>query len=464
MVIARMLLLLLLVFLAAASVAVSAAPQAAVEITREAHVQRLIRATRTAWPALAGFSPTTRVFADIQLVVSDGRRAWAMGARGGEEVAMAKVRELGVSYEYQRYRRIVWQGLPAIFIGLGAALPAQERQRLQDPRALPELLGLATHEAFHFHVEAGWLRLPGAERSIIYPARAEPRVYRNQLIRQLLAAALGQPEALARASHWYRRWLDEHADEAGRLRQVDRSEGTARYVESVANLLGQGVRPGSGEWSRLRLEALIRQGQEHDLVADLAADVESYVLGDLAGYLLERQGTDWLPRVALGETPLAILLDSVAPVAAPLDRAVERRIRRAVAVANRKVAPVLESFLQRFNDPESGRLLVPSRALPGSFEVGNSYRLAAQPETIEVDVHAGFVLADGRIDLQAATVATQLKSICGGEDLYWILPLAPGELQATPEGRLRIERADLKLDIAYPQRAVDEPRSWCAAA
>ncbi|WP_273820036.1 hypothetical protein [Pseudomonas asplenii] len=460
MVIARMFLLLLLVFLAAASVAVSAAPLAAVETTTEAYVQRLIRATRTAWPALAGFNHATRIFADIRLVVSDGRRAFVMGMREGQEVEMAKVRALGVSHEYQRYRRIAWEGRPAIFVGLGETVPEHERQRLQDPKALPELFALATHEAFHFHVEAAWLRLPGAQRSIAYPASAEPRLLRNRIIRQLLAAARGQSEGLARASYWYRRWLDEHAEEAVRLRQVDRSEGSARHVETVAGLLARGVRLGSAEWSESMLEVLTRQAQEDYL----APDLESYVLGDLAGYLLERQGVDWLPRVARGETPLAILLEPVAPVVAPADELVERRIRKAVAAANHQAAQALEPFVQRFHDPAGGRLLVPNRALPDSFEVGDSYHLAMQPGTIEVGVRAGFVLGDGRIDLHAATVATQLTSACGREDLYWILALAPTELEKTADGRLRVERTDLSLDIPYPQRAAGESRSWCVAA
>ncbi|SEH86109.1 hypothetical protein [Pseudomonas asplenii] len=459
MIIARMLALLLLVCLAAASVAVSAAPSAAAELTTEAYVLRLVQATRTAWPELARYHQTTRVFARIQLLASDGRRAWVMDAQGGREVEMAKVRDLGVSYEYQRYRKLLWRGRPAIFIGLGEAPPASERQRLKDPLAVPELFSLATHEAFHFYVEADWLPLPGAERSISYPASAEPRLYRNRIIHQLLAAVQGRSEGLAQASYWYRRWLDEHAEEVQRLRQTDRSEGSARHVESIANLLARGLHPRSAEGAQLMLEALAHQAQTDFL----AADLESYVLGDLAGYLLERQGVDWLARMAQGETPLAMLLESVTPVAAPADEAMERRIRKAIAAANRQAAQAFEPFLQRFHDPAGGHLLVPNRAMSGSFEVSNSYRLTTQPGTIEVGVSAGFALADGRIDLRAATVATQLKSACGREDLYWIVALAPAELEKTAEGRLRLERADLTLDIPYPQRSVEAPRSWCVA-
>lgn len=457
MVIARMFLLLLLVFLAAASVAVSAAPAASADITTEAYVHRLSQATRTAWPVLAGLHPGIRAFAEIQLLVSDGRRAWVMDAQGGREVEMSAVSALGVTYEYQRYRKVSWQGRPAIFVGLGEALPSRERQRLKHPQAVPELFALATHEAFHFHVEDGWRHLPGSERSIAYPANAEPRLYRNLLIRQLLAAARGQSEGLARASHWYRRWLDEHADEASRLRQVDRSEGSARRVETMAGLLAQGVRPGSAQWLQRMLEALARHGEEDYL----AADLESYVLGDLAGYLLERQGVDWLSRVAEGETPLAILLEPVTPLAAPVEEATEQRIRKAVTAANHQAAQALQPFLRRFNDPAGGHLLLPNRTMAGSFEVVDSYRLAAHPGTIEVGVRAGFVVSDGRADLLAATVATQLKSACGGEDLYWILALTPAELTKAVDGRLRVERADLKLDLPYPQRSVDEPRAWC---
>ncbi|NWB91121.1 hypothetical protein [Pseudomonas agarici] len=457
MIIARMFALLLLVVLAAASVAVSAAPSTDDETGAEAYVRRVIAATRTAWPALSGFNPATRVFADIQLLTSDGQRAWVISARGGHELDMAPVRKLGLSHEYLRYRKILWQGRPAIFVGLGETLPEDERRRLKDPQAVPELFNLATHEAFHFYVEAGWAHLPGAERSILYPALAEPRLYRNLIIRHLLAAAQGQPEGLARASHWYRRWLSEHADEARRIGNTDRAEGSARYVESVGRLLAQGVRPNSAEWSALMLETLARQGQEDYLVADH----ESYVLGDLAGYLLDRQGLDWLARVARGETPLAILLESLPPLATPADAVLSQRIGAAVAEANRQAALAFEPFVQRFNDPSGGRLLVSNRAMQGSFEIDHSYLLATQPEKVEVGVRAGFAFGDGRIELRNTTVATQVQKACGREDLYWILALTADELAKDVDGRLRVERDDLKVDLPYPVRSLDDPRIWC---
>ncbi|BBP80186.1 hypothetical protein CCU68_20305 [Pseudomonas gingeri NCPPB 3146 = LMG 5327] len=460
MIIARMFALLLLVFLAAASVAVSAAPSADGETGTDAYVRRMIEATQVAWPALAGFNQATRVFADIQLVTSNGRRAWVMNAQGGREVEMAQVTALGLSHEYQRYRKIRWQGRPAVFVGLGEALPEDERQRLKDPRAVPDVFSLATHEAFHFYAEDDWVVGPGAERSVLYPASAAPRLYRNLIIRHLLAAAQGQPDGLARASHWHRRWLSEHADEARRVGNTDRSEGSARHVESVARLLAQGVRPDSAEWSTLMLEALVRQGREDYLTADH----ESYVLGDLAGYLLERQGVDWLPRVARGETPVAILLGSLPPLATPADEVLSQRIDAAVAKANRQAAQAFEPFLQRFNDPSGARLMVSNRAMQGSFEIVQSYLLAAQPEKIEVGVRAGFAFRDGRIELRAATVASRLQEACGREDFYWILALTADELEKGDDGRLRVERDDLKLDLPYPVRAVDDPRIWCIEA
>ncbi len=220
-------------------------------------------------------------------------------------------------------------------------------------------------------------------------------------------------------------------------------------MESIANLLARGLHPGSAEGAQLMLEALAHQAQTDFL----AADLESYVLGDLAGYLLERQGVDWLARMAQGETPLAMLLESVTPVAAPADEAMERRIRKAIAAANRQ-------FLQRFHDPAGGHLLVPNRAMSGSFEVSNSYRLTTQPGTIEVGVSAGFALDDGRIDLRAATVATQLKSACGREDLYWIVALAPAELEKTAEGRGITKRSPARRVLALPSLSRSTETPW----
>ncbi len=459
MMIARMFGILLLVVLAAGSIAVSAAQSAKAETSTDAYVRRMIEATRIGWSALAAFNEITRVFADVQLLTSDGQRAWLMNAQGGSEIDMEAVRTLGVSYEYKSFDKILWRGRPSVFIGLGKELPADELQRLEDPRAIPDVFSLATHEAFHFYAEdeKSWAFSPGSDRSTLYPAAAEPRMHRNQLIRHLLAAAQGRADALRRASYWYRQWSSGYADELKHIHGTDRSEGSARYVEAIVRPLVLGARPLSHEWSVLMLEELSLLARDDYL----AADHESYALGALAGYLLEQQGVDWLPRVARGETPVAMLLDSVPPLDTPPDELMGRRIREVIAESNRQTAQVFDSFLPRFNDPAGKRLLVPNQVMQGSFNPTHSYRLATQPEKIEVGIDAAFVLSDGRIDLRAATVATHVSEDCGQLDLYWILALTRDEFEKTADSRMRFERDDIKVDIPYPAQPAQDPRIWC---
>jgi len=459
MMIARMFGILLLVVLAAGSIAVSAAPPNE-QAGTDAYVLRMAEATRAAWPALAEFNEVTRVFADVQLLASNGQRAWLMNAHGGHEIDMAAIGALGLSYEYKSFDKLLWQGRPAVFVGMGDVLPEDELQRLKDPQAVPELFSLATHEAFHFYAEAAWAHHPDAERSIRYPAVAEPRLYRNLMIRHLLAAVRGEADGIQRAGYWYRRWLGEHADESARIRNTDRSEGSARYVEWVAQLLALGLEPDTLEWQALMLKKLGSSSQAEYL----AADHESYVLGALAGHLLDRRGVNWLPRVARGEMPVSILLGAVSPLENPSDESLGRRLREAIAEANRQAAQAFEPFLQRLNDPKGKRLLVPQGAMQGSFGLGNTYRIAALPEKIEIGVDARFALSDGRIDLRTATVATQVKEDCGRKDFYWILALSEAEFEETTEGRLRFERDDLQLDIPYPLKSSQDPRSWCVQA
>ncbi|WP_248799155.1 hypothetical protein [Pseudomonas sp. MWU13-2105] len=453
MLIARMCGILLLVVLAAGSIAVQAQERAGTE----AYVRRMTEATVMAWPMLAKMFETTQVFADVQLLVSDGQRAWLMNARGGQELDMPAVEALGLAFEYRRFEKIEWQGRPAVFIGLGRDLPEVELQRLKHPEAVPELFDLATHEAFHFYAEDDWARGPLSERSTLYPAVVEPRLYRNRVIRHLLAATRGELDALGRASYWYRRWLNEFADEAERIRDTDRTEGSARYVESVAQLLAMGLEPRSPEWEARLLRQLSPLGR-----ADyLAVDHESYTLGLLAGYLLDRRRLDWLPRVAQGETPLGLLLGPVAPISDSPDELLGRRIQESLDGVNDQAAELLEPFLQRFNDPASRHLLVPGTAMKGSFGSGHSFRLAGMAETIETGVDALFALKGGRIGFRAATVATQVKASCGRKDLYWLLALTEADFQGGAHGRLRVRRDGLDVDIPYPARAIDSPRSWC---
>src|SRR5579859_231236 len=75
MMMARMCGILLLVVLAAGSIAVQAADRGSPESieSTEAYVRRMAEATAMAWPALARMFETTRVFADVQLLASDGQ-------------------------------------------------------------------------------------------------------------------------------------------------------------------------------------------------------------------------------------------------------------------------------------------------------------------------------------------------------------------------------------------------------
>jgi hypothetical protein len=128
---------------------------------------------------------------------------------------------------------------------------------------------------------------------------------------------------------------------------------------------------------------------------------------------------------------------------------------------NGQAAEVLEPFLQRFNHPASRHLLVPGTAMKGSFGSLHSFRLAGMPEIIETGVDALFALKGGRIGFRAATVATQVKTSCGREDLYWLLALTEADFQGSVPGRLRVRRDGLDVDIPYPARAADNERSWC---
>ncbi len=102
--------------------------------------------------------------------------------------------------------------------------------------------------------------------------------------------------------------------------------------------------------------------------------------------------------------------------------------------------------------------------MQGSFQIDHSYLLAAQPEKIEVGVRAGFAFGDGRIELRTTTVATQVQKACGRQDLYWILALTADELVKDVDGRLRVERDDLTVDLPYPAQSLDDPRIWCVEA
>lgn len=319
---------------------------------------------------------------------------------------------------------------------------------LTDPAAIPKIFGLATHEAFHFFPQKKWSRDTSnttASRATPYPLLVEPRLARNQVIRALEAATFGMQDGLGHASYWYKKWKEDHPAEATNIKHYDISEGSAEYIETVANIVAQGYVFGSPQYQTAMTEE-IRKGSNK---TTQSIDQESYRIGLLSGNLLDRKGTEWKTRIENGERPLDILLSNTPPIPESADPVLEHELRTSIENENTQIQKSIGPFIQAFRGINTGKLFVPFSKFSGSTIYHGNYALADFSHEIQVKFSVQAHPTNGTLNAKSTTVAfVSGNSYCsepGG-----ILIILPDGMPSPINGRLQIESSQLSIDAPYP--------------
>jgi hypothetical protein len=422
------------------------------------YVARMATASAASWPELATLEKMkkqTAFFADLQLLVYDGVNAWLVDAKGYRAIAPEPVQALGLPSGYKTYEKLSWEGRPTVYMGMGPALPEEEVQKLiTSPTAVPELFSLATHEAFHFYGQQQWQLSEGA-RTERYPIQIPPRQYRRHLIEALHDAVSGDTQALGKARYWYDRWQTEYAREVEDIRRNDIIEGSAQYIEVFAEMLATGTVGQSQAWNAA---VMVRS----PITADLPAGGESYPLGALAGYLLDRQGTEWWQRVTQGETPLQLLLAPVAAIVDVPDTELNQRIAKALSDRNRSLETIVGSLTSQLRHPDTVRLLVPFVSAAGSFTASGHYRVEGLSEEIFTGFSQQFSPSKGRITMDNVVAATIINESCGEIGIFVVVPITAREFADAHAERLRINREGVVIDAPFPFKGAGN--DWCVRA
>lgn len=237
------------------------------------------------------------------------------------------------------------------------------------PNARSIAFELAIHEAFHHMDQAGWTRKENSTRGTTIPLLTSPRIARNMLYRNLLAAYHHKSETstyLGKAKYWHEQWLKADATEGDST--TDGYEGTARYAELIAKLLDdRGCGTTEQELERLAVQSDVFQGA--NAIGFQSLDSEGYYMGGLASLILRFQfpNLNWHDRIVKGETPVEILLDKVRPVADSVDPNVEREIRAAIKERSLTVDKYLASANNQMQKKTSIYVTLPLSTLKGSF-------------------------------------------------------------------------------------------------
>jgi len=418
------------------------------ELTPEEYVQRIFSATQQAWPGLQQVW-NTPLYNQLRLVVADDHNAWALDSHSLTRIPYTEIQNRHLTVEYLSYKQIQWSDArPTLFVGLGPTRPDPQAPQWQSETSrVPTLFSLATHEAFHFYVQTKKGVIPEPDkltRSTPYPVQDTPRFYRNNLIRALYATLRGEHKGLGEARYWYNLWTTVCPDDASRIRQTDLVEGTARYIEIAAEIMAQG-HPFNSITFR---HALIEQLMEPSRYVYTQADSESYILGALAGFILDEEKKTWQSRVAEGITPLEIVLEAVLPVPAPLDHNLAADVKEEVRKINSATGPDIDAFRKRYTLAGVTRIFVDTD-LAGSYSLSKGFfRVREIPYDLMVGLSSEAVWPSGHYRFNSVTAAAIDATTATTQHQF--LVLYAGKLPASNKGRLKIMNAEMSLDIPYP--------------
>jgi len=429
-------------------------------ISNSDYVARMAAATATAWPLLAAtarLKNETRFYADAQILVYDGVNAWLIDAKGYRAIDPQPVRALGLPSSYSQFDKLSWEGRPTVYMGLGSELPEEESTRMVvNPGAVPQIFLLATHEAFHFYGQEGWPLRVGS-RAEHYPSRIAPRQYRHHLIRSLHAAIQGEPLALGKARYWYDRWNAAFPDEVRNIEPFDIMEGTADYIEVLAERLAVGDPAEPRAWSA----AVTSRSPS---ASTLSIDSESYALGALAIYLLDRQADDEWKNIVRGATPVSRLLASVAAVVDEPDTAMNDRIAQDINLKNLALETTVGKVISQLKHPDTVRLLVPMAFVRGAIVMEGLYQSQGLAEDVYYRFSAQLSPTVGRIAFDLATVGVLTSKVCGEEDAFVVVPLPVEVFQGATPARLQINTEGKTLDVPFPVKGTGAENVWCVRA
>ncbi|MDK2122766.1 hypothetical protein [Parachitinimonas caeni] len=421
------------------------------ENSTDYYIQRISAAAEKAWPSLdaiwGGVNEKDAMYRNLVLVVADGRQAWEIDRDGSRPISYEKISARQLPNEYGTYQKLEnWrEGRFALFISLGETLDQAELAKIRaEPAAIPFIFTLATHEAMHYYLQDKW-QLDGdkASRSTRLPIAVEPRVLRNHLARSLERAAQGNLADLGHASYWYQKWKQQYPEEVLQIHWGDIVEGSATYIEMVAETIAKGHAFGSSQYHAAVNEKI---QQSAEVIPDIA--LESYRLGALAGHLLDRQGRQWKSQVEKDQSPLDILLHNIAPVPEALDLQLERELKLKIAQQSQEAEDRLGifKFVENIRQANTAKVFIPNSKMVVS-ELAGLYSIADFAYEItgySAQVH----LTGGSLTAKSATMAMISDlSYCGEPGGLFVLP---NGMPDPDQGRLKFSSAQLSMDVPYP--------------
>lgn len=275
------------------------------------------------------------------------------------------------------------------------------------------LFALAVHEGFHSVGQKNWTK-PEVARGTTIPLDPQPRIYRRMLLNHLRSYFLDKNkngDDLKKAAYWNQRWKAEYPEEA--KTSTDGYEGTAKYVEELANIYADGDCNLSDAFVFDSLKKLVVKdpGYNPDS-AEFVLDFEGYTFGSLAGFALTfvNGDKDWFTSMKKGVSPVDHLLDGYQPVYEDVSPIVQKQFVDGAKLANEQVDKMLGTFLTDLFDKKFIRVALVgdgSAFSPKGFFLPKKY-----PELSIVPLAAGMQLNNKNesVSVAADTVLYRMSS------------------------------------------------------
>jgi hypothetical protein len=331
----------------------------------------------------------------------------------------------------------------------------------------------AIHEGFHVFAQPSWAALvstPAAEAS--YQSPAYPDVWQLRYLRaQVLGAmqaSLYEDAPLGNVAHWQQRLRSEYASDLKDIGETDVLEGTARYVEARAVVLGK---LGCSATDEAVLAEVKGNGSTFIGPTMFEAGLEPYDLGLVALQLLRKRGASGFETaIQAGTAPVDVLLEGVAPIAQTEDPAVVDAAKSTIESRNAAAAKWIEPMLVRLDSPTSVRVALPLAWMGSSYESSDPYRLVNEPGEPQVERMRSVTLEDpvsqikvkvGGIDT-ISFVETPCATASVAATHFLVLPLDAGAVTLGASGtRLAASTAGLSVsDLPVQVKTDSAGREW----
>jgi hypothetical protein len=390
------------------------------------------------WPDAGRIWPGV-VLKDRRIILGDGKTARLVTVEGIKNLGPADLAQRKITIPPSGSLYTAWDGHPAIVIN--AADPSYAEEAKSEHASLSEILfGAATDELFHSWQQRG--RQPTQMRGTEYPLAVTPRLYRAMLYDDVVGAYHDpnqRRQRLGNAAYWYSKWQKEYPEEAKRAVTTDAAEGAAGYFDAVSAAMAQGADRKNRKDVREHVAYQpLDQGMDP---RRLTVDGEAAPLGALAGLILDEEKKPWQKQVADGaQTPIALLLQGVAPVAEQPSDDLRQAIQDDLAKQNSDLIPRFNPLVRAFNNNGDALLLVPLEAATGDLETGGYYTTKNVPYAMLARLTGTFEFPSGRLRAKEASVLT--GTIDGRQ--YVIVPLDTEHRKTRlADNRLRLDTGPL---------------------